>query len=281
MKIGRKIGEGGNSEVFEWENNNKVIKLAKSNTNRIALQREYENNLAVWELGLPVPQPFEILEFNNRPGIVFERIYGQTLKELLFKNIVEQKNKDQCKLDLSDVRLTARLLSEIHSLYHDDIPLQRELLKKQILSVDYLRKDEKKVVISILDSLPIKNKICHGDPNPNNILISKGSPIVIDWNDATTGNPETDLAEYIIMIKFAILPSNTPQNVVRIFDSIRGDIIKIFMDEYTLFTGITYDDVDPWIVPIAARKLSADGITDDEKQLLLREVRLRLKMIND
>jgi hypothetical protein len=50
MKIGQKIGEGSCSEVFEWENDNKIIKLAKSNTNKIAIQREFENNLAVWKM---------------------------------------------------------------------------------------------------------------------------------------------------------------------------------------------------------------------------------------
>lgn len=80
------------------------------------------------------------------------------------------------------------------------------------------------------------------------------------------------------MIKFAVLPPNTPHNVVSIFDSIRENIIKSFMDEYTLLTGITYDEVDPWITPIAARKLASDGISQEEKQLLLQEIRLRLSM---
>ncbi|WP_274366163.1 hypothetical protein [Paenibacillus thermotolerans] len=31
-KIGNKIGEGGRSEVFEWDDESKIIKLAKPNT---------------------------------------------------------------------------------------------------------------------------------------------------------------------------------------------------------------------------------------------------------
>lgn len=278
MKIGRKIGEGSNSEVFEWENSKKVIKLAKPNTNKTALQREYNNNLIVWELGLFVPQPFEIVELDHRPGIVFERIYGESFKERLFKNLIEHINGEQPKIDWNDVRYTARLLSEVHYLSHEGIPPQRDSLKQQILSVDYLNFDEKKAVIDILNNLPLKSKICHGDPNPNNILMSNGNPILIDWNNATNGNPETDVAEFILMIRFTVLPSNTPKNVVRIFDSLRGTIIKIFMDEYTHLTGTTYDEIDPWIIPIASRKLSADGITNEEKQLLLKEIRLRLKL---
>ncbi len=276
MKSGKKIGEGGNSEVFGWENGSKVIKLAKPNTNKIALQREYKNNLIVWEMGLPVPQPFEIVEWDHRSGIVFERIYGESLRDRLFKNLIKHINGVELKIDLSDVRYTACLLSEVHQLSHEEIPSQRDSLKHQILSVDYLSENEKKMVIGILDSLPTKNKICHGDPNPNNILMSNERLVFIDWNDATSGNPETDVAEFIIMIKFTVLPSNTPQNVVRLFDSLRGTIIKVFMDEYTILTGTTFDEIDPWIVPIAARKLSADAISNEEKKLLLNEIRLRL-----
>ncbi|MGI8386196.1 phosphotransferase [Robertmurraya sp. P23] len=276
MKIGQKIGEGNCSEVFEWENDNKIIKLAKTNTNKIAMQREYENNLAVWKMNVSVPQPFEIVEVGNRTGMVLERIYGETLKERLFKSLMEEDHLVQSVIDWSDIQLTARLLSEIHQLTNIEVPPQREILKQQILSVCYLNEEEKESVISILDSLPQKSNLCHGDPNPNNMLICNGELFMIDWMNASNGNPETDIAEYIIMIKYAILPSDTPQNVVKNFDLVRDNIIKVFMDEYTKLTGIGYDQVDPWIVPVATRKLTADGICEEEKQLLLKEIKLRM-----
>ena len=109
-------------------------------------------------------------------------------------------------------------------------------------------------------------------------MISNGEPVFIDWNDATIGNPESDVAEYIVIIKFAILPPETPEIIVKAFDSLRDTIIQVFMDEYTLLTGTTYDEIEPWIVPIAARKLTADAISDEEKQLLVKEIRKRLKI---
>jgi uncharacterized protein (TIGR02172 family) len=274
--LGRKVGEGGNSDVFEWEDN-KVIKLAKPNTNLSTLKREYENTLAMWEMGLSVPRAYEIAEFDNRPGIVFEQVHGETQKERLFKSILEQSNEEQPEMPWNDVRLTARLLSEVHRSAHDALRPQRDYLKRQIVSVDYLSKEEKEEAIRMLDSLPIESKICHGDPNPNNILISNGKAVLIDWNDATSGNPETDIAEYILMIRFAVLPPNTPQHIVSFFDATRERIIEVFMDEYTRLTGTIYEDIEPWIVPIAARKLSADAISEDEKQLLVKEIRLRFE----
>ena len=278
MMIGKKIGEGGTSEVFEW-GNNQVIKLAKPNTDVSALQREFKNNLTVWRMGLPVPKPFEVVEFNHRPGIIFERVDGESIKERLFKIIIGEIDIKNPGIDWTDIRVTARLLSELHKLSNDDIRPQRDFLKRQIRSVDYLSEDEKEDVIRFLDRLPEKNQICHGDPNPNNILISSGGPVFIDWNDATIGNPESDVAEYIITIKFAILPSETPQIIVKAFDSIRETIIQFFIDEYTLLTATTYDEIEPWIIPIAARKLTADAISDEEKQLLVKEIRKRLEKI--
>lgn len=275
--LGRKIGEGGNSDVFEWGNNNRIIKLAKPNTTMFALEREFRNSLIVWKMGLSVPQPYEVVEVENRPGIVFERIHGEPLKERLFKGFMQHVHGGQSNFDWNDIRNTARLISEVHQFSHGGIPTQREFLKKQILSVDYLREDEKKAVINRLDQLPIKNQICHGDPNPNNILMSNGRPVLIDWNDTTNGNPESDLAEFVIMIRFAVLPTDTPQEVINSFDSLREEIINIFIEEYTLHTGTSYKEIDPWIVPIAARKLSADAISDEEKRLLVNEIRIRLR----
>lgn len=74
----------------------------------------------------------------------------------------------------------------------------------------YLSQAEKAAVIAQLDQLPMKQQLCHGDPNPGNILLRDHDAVIIDWNNASTGNPEADLAEYIIMIRYAILPPHLP-----------------------------------------------------------------------
>jgi serine/threonine protein kinase len=280
MEIGRKIGEGANAEVFEWEKN-QVIKIAKSTINKTDLEREYHNNLIMWEMGLPVPQPFELVELDNRPGIVFERIYGSTLRERFFEILYLQINNDQSTIDWKEVRLAASLLAKFHHFTNYKLPTQqREFLTSQILKVNYLKDKEKKAVIDILNRLPQNNKICHGDANPNNIIIRNGEPILIDWLDANSGNPEVDVAEFIIMLKYAVLPSGTRKAAIEAFDSNRENMINVFMDEYTRLTGTTNDDIIPWIIPIAAKKLSTDGITEVEKQLLVNEIRCRLEMMD-
>jgi hypothetical protein len=41
LKIGKKVSEGGCSEVFEYEDDKKIIKLAKANTDIAAVRKEY------------------------------------------------------------------------------------------------------------------------------------------------------------------------------------------------------------------------------------------------
>ncbi|CAG7626381.1 aminoglycoside phosphotransferase family protein [Paenibacillus allorhizosphaerae] len=281
IKFGAKIGEGKGSEVFEWENEHKIVKLAKPNTNRYSINLEYENSRLAWQHGLPVPRPFAVVDIDGRPGIVFERVYGEPLMKRFMNQIVNRSFSGEDALSTGEndfVRITARILYDIHQRSNVPLPSQRHIIKRAIESAAYLTADEKSAVLAILDALPEKKQLCHGDPNPGNILIRDGKGIVIDWVCAATGNPEADLAEYIIMIRYAVLLSYFPKlpgEAVAYFDTIRESIVTIFMDEYSKMSGTTYDDIDAWIAPIAARKLTAD-VCEAERNLLLHEIRRRL-----
>lgn len=268
---GEKLGEGGCSEVFD-AGEGRVVKLAKANTSLDALKKEYHNNLAAWENGLPAPRPYGLVERDHRPGLVLEHIAGETLRERLQCNVMGHV-EEYC-------RITARVLSQVHkgAGAADQFPSQLSSIRSGIRWVGSLGEEEKEAVISMLERLPVKQCFCHGDPNPSNIIVRQdGSAVLIDWMNATIGNPEADLAEFIIMIRYAVLPSDTPAEFVLAFDEVREIIIQIFMEEYTLLTGIGYSEVEPWIVPMAARKLRADGICEAEKNKLAEVIRQSLQ----
>lgn len=278
-KLGSKIGEGGCAEVFEWEDGSKIVKLAKPNTSTAALQAELHHCRIAWGCGLPVPQPFELVDIEGRSGIVFERIYGESIMTRFVDSVIKQSKRQQTSNvsdDFGDIRITARLLYQIHLHSVSKMPNQRESIKHDIRRAQYLPEADKAAVIAQLDQLPIKQQLCHGDPNPGNILLRDNDAVIIDWNNASTGNPEADLAEYIIMIRHAVLPSHLPFEAGIALNAAREAIIRIFIDEYERLSGIGYADIEPWIAPIAARKLSADGISEEEKNLLVKEIRRRL-----
>ncbi|WP_440114157.1 phosphotransferase family protein [Paenibacillus sp. QZ-Y1] len=281
-RLGNKIGEGGCAEVFEWEDGSKIVKLAKPNTITAALEAELHHCRMASACGLPVPKPYDLVTVEGRAGIVFERIDGETIMHRFVDRAVEQ-SRMQKPLDVTEdfvnARITAQLFHQIHSHSVDHMPSQRDNVKHNIVEAQYLSEAEKAAVIAQLDQLPMKQQLCHGDPNPGNILLRDNDAVIIDWNNASTGNPEADLAEYIIMIRYAILPPHLPHEATVVLDATREASIQVFMEEYEKLSGIGYADVEPWIAPVAARKLIADAISDAEKTLLMNEIRRRISTL--
>ncbi|WP_432664436.1 phosphotransferase [Wukongibacter baidiensis] len=281
-KLGRRINKGITAEIFEWGDNGKVIKLARTQKSHQAMLTEYLSSQFAWDNGLSVPQPFELVEVDGRLGIVFERIYGHTLMERFKNQFLKPYNAKENikKINYEDMaRISAKLLSETHRKSNQNMPSQRKAIIDSIKRVKHLRILEKKLVIDILNSIPLKQQLCHGDPNMNNILIRDrdNKALLIDWTYASIGNPEADLAEYIITIRYSRLQRNVPSEFEDYINSIREEIIKVFIDEYKKLSDITYEDIESWMIPMEARRLSAEIINEPEKKLIVYDIRKRLK----
>jgi aminoglycoside phosphotransferase (APT) family kinase protein len=55
-----------------------------------------------------------------------------------------------------------------------------------------------------LDGMKKREKLCHGDFNPSNIIINpEGTPYIIDWAHATIGNATADAARSYLLFHLA------------------------------------------------------------------------------
>ena len=267
-RLGAKLAEGACAEIFAWgDDATQIVKVAKPNTNLFALQRELRHCHIAWDLGLPVPRPFELVETDGRHGIVLERVLGRSILQRFVARALTPD--DDCLM----ARTTARLLHRIHGQTSDGVPEQYGSLERDIRRSEHLVDAEKNAVMALLDALPRKRQLCHGDPNPGNFLLRGDEVVVVDWNNATLGNPEADLAEYVLMLRYASLPVGTPEAVANLFETSRESSIRLFVDEYERLSGVGFAEIEAWIAPIAARKLAVDGITEAERDQLVTEVR--------
>ena len=92
-------------------------------------------------------------------------------------------------------RLLAGLQAQMHERIFDaDVPTQRQRLQYEINQADILPASLKNSLLKVMDSLPEDDRLCHGDFHPDNIMISGNDAIVIDWIDASRGNPLADVA---------------------------------------------------------------------------------------
>lgn len=78
------LGKGNTAEVIEY-GIGKVCKLFNEGYPREYAELEFQNAKAMKKEGISVPEVYELVENGNRMGIIYERIYGQSLMDVFFK----------------------------------------------------------------------------------------------------------------------------------------------------------------------------------------------------
>ncbi|MBE5915944.1 MAG: STAS domain-containing protein [Pseudobutyrivibrio ruminis] len=179
------IGGGTNGEVYRVDKEN-IIKLFKEDTSFEVIDRE--RNLAKQALieGIPTAISFDVVQVEERYGIMFELIDADSLSTTL-------KNKPK-EYD-SYVDKYIDLIKKIHSIKGDSdkfINIKSVYYDAIDYSKDYYTKEELLKLRNLVDSVPDTGTLIHGDYHPNNIMVQDGELILIDMGDMTLGHPMFD-----------------------------------------------------------------------------------------
>ena len=103
-----------------------------------------------------------------------------------------------------------------------------------------------------LEGMPKHNKVCHGDFNPSNIIITPaGDYYVLDWSHATQGNASADVARTYLLF------------------SLKGDkeAAEMYLNMFCKKTDTAKQYVQQWL-PIVAASQSVKG-NEEEREFLL------------
>jgi hypothetical protein len=266
MNRGNLIGQGVTAEVFEW-GQNQVLKLYFEKYGGEVANREAELGRAVHDAGVPSPAVFETIDVDGRKGTVFQLVLGKTM----LKHIEEEP----WNIYYYAQQLAAAQF-KIHRYSANSLPGQREKFAVKIKSSYKILGDRQKRILDYLDSLPDGVSVCHGDFHFNNIIVSGGEFIAIDWNGAYRGNPMGDVARTCLMMSSpAKLPGVTDMMMV-LTQGIRWLTYWSYLNEYLTLAKATFDSIDEWLLPAAAAKLK-DGLEDEENWLMdIIDTRLKL-----
>jgi aminoglycoside phosphotransferase (APT) family kinase protein len=121
--------------------------------------------------------------------------------------------------------------------------------------VKSLTEDLKQAALEALNILSDGNNLCHGDYHPDNIQMSPQGPVIIDWNDATRGVPEADIARTLLLLQKGQLPSHLRFDVEET-QSIRARFVNAYMRKYSTTRSISMEEVESWQLPVMAARLS-------------------------
>ncbi len=119
--------------------------------------------------------------------------------------------------------------------------------------------------LTALNQLPDGGQLCHGDYHPDNVLMSPTGPIILDWSEATCGNPLADVANTSLIFRLGAPP---PGGMSRLLiGPARAVADATYMRGYLKRAPALRAELAAWHLPIAVARLGA-GIPEEKQRLL-------------
>ena len=192
MEYGRVLAVRNNKTVYR--NDDRAIKVFNEDFSKADILNEALNQARVEETGLPIPKVLEVKKYEGKWEIVSEFIEGKTMARL----IEENPEKKSAYLEQ---------FVELQMLVHSKKAPKLNKLKDKMhskISASTLDATTRYELHTRLNSMPNHDKVCHGDFNPSNIIITpEGVPFILDWSHATQGNAGADAARTYLLFWLA------------------------------------------------------------------------------
>ncbi len=240
MKLDRIIAVRTGKTVYRDGDN--CIKVFDEGYSKADILNEALNQSRVEDSGLNIPKVKEVGMIDGKWAIVSEYIPGKTLARLMEE---DPDNKEQYMQIFVDLQL------EVHSHTCELLTKLKDKMSRKIAQTE-LDATTRYDLHTRLEGMPKHKKLCHGDFNPSNIIITDdGTPYIIDWSHATQGNASADAARTYLLFWLA------------------GDIdgANRYLDLFCEKSGTAKRYVQKWM-PIVAASQSVKG-NEKERQFLL------------
>lgn len=239
------------SEIYKrptktiYRDGDKLIKLFDENYSKADILNEALNQARVEEsTDLLVPKLLQVSTINGKWAIVSEFVEGKTLKELM------QENPDKIDeyLDLF-VDIQLEVLSKKVPL----LTMTCDKFKRKLNNCGNIDESTRFELMHRLEGMKRHTKLCHGDFNPSNIIITSDKKhYIIDWSHATQGNASADCAK-----TFLIFSLNA-----------KREFAEKYLDLFAKKSGIEKSNLLRWIPIVAAAQL--EKCNSKEREMLLK-----------
>ena len=240
MKFDRIIAERKDKTLYL--DGDKCIKVFDEHYSKADVLNEALNQARIEETGLNIPKIVEVTMVEGKWAIVSEFIKGKTLQQLMDEDV---EKKDEYIEMLVDLQLDVN--SKVCPLLNK---LKDKMNRK--IGASELDATTRYDLHTRLEGMPKHNKVCHGDFNPSNIIITEdGTAYILDWSHATQGNASADAARTYLLFW------------------LNGDIegAKKYLDLFCEKSKTEKQYVQKWM-PIVAASQSVKG-NEKEREFLL------------
>ena len=257
------IAEGRTAEIYLWDDQH-VLKLYRDWCPEDWVEYETRVARAIYEAGIPSPEPGEILEVNGRRGLIYERIEGVSM--------LQDMNARLWML-LKHARSLAELQVQINQKSITGLPSYKDRLRHDIKNTPHLSPELREKLLTVLASLPDGKNVCHGDYHPDNVILTKNGPVAIDWMAASIGSPWTDVARTNLLL--SIGAKRAGRQVSAVIRAVISLYHRTYLKRYLALRPDKEKEADRWTPVIAAARLNED--ISAERDALIKMVAESLK----
>ena len=165
MNLDRVIAVRNDKTVYR--DGDKCIKVFNADFSKADILNEALNQARIEETGLNIPKILGVTMVDGKWAIITEYISGKTLAQLMEEN--PEKQEEYLNLFV-DIQL---------NIHTKTAPLLHKLKDKMHRKISASRLDAttRYDLHTRLESMPKHTKVCHGDLNPSNIIITDdGTP---------------------------------------------------------------------------------------------------------
>lgn len=205
------------------------VKVFDMDYSKTDILNEALNHAKAEKLSVHVPHLLEVTTYEKQWAIVTEYINGKTMAQLMQEN---PENMEQ---------LLEQFIELQKSIHNEDgfgFQKLRDKIEWKISHCE-LPESTKYELQTRLAAMPVHNVVVHGDFIPENVIIREdGTPFIIDWSHASSGNASEDAAKsYLHFCK------NGKENLA-----------EQYLKMYGAQSNTDVESIKQWI-PIAAAEL--------------------------
>lgn len=225
------------------------IKIFGGGFSKADILNEALNLARAEEAGINVPKFLELTEINGKTAMISEYIQGKTLERIFLENpngnreYMELFVKLQIETQERECRIPGRIKDKMSAK----------------IGMAELSAELKHKLYDMLDKRPECGRLCHGDFDFSNVIITPdGVPYILDWPHAAKGDAAFDAAKTYLLFQY------------------RGDSEKAkeYLDLFLSKGGAKEDGVRKWLPIVAAAETV--GANEDKRKFFSEYVKSAL-----
>ncbi|WP_420432842.1 phosphotransferase family protein [Candidatus Poriferisocius sp.] len=256
---GQLVAVGRTSDVYAF-GPGAVVKVPRPSVPAHWAADEAEFTAAVRDLGAPAPAVLDVVQVEGRDAIVFERVWGPSMWEL----IVDGPH---------NAAAFGRELADVHrQILRAGLPVAVSgsvgRMQRKIIEIKQFSEAERDRALHILEGLPSGAALLHGDLHPGNVLMGPAGPVVIDWFDAAIGHPVADVVRSSLLIRpfdSSVHRPHMPDGAQPVLRELHDSYVSSMHDVLAL----PRDELGQWEAVVAASRLAEEAETDESPLLAL------------